>query len=170
MLTAAMTTEIRINGQLRQVESDASTPLLYVLRNELGLTAAKYGCGVEQCGACAVLVGGESVLSCGLPLRAVGEREVVTLEGLAGAAGEDPDRGWHPIQAAFLAENAAQCAYCVPGIMIATAALLAWNEDPDDAEIRRALAPHLCRCGSHPRILRAVRRAARELGGGVASS
>jgi nicotinate dehydrogenase subunit A len=148
--------ELRVNGRDHRVEVDPSTPLLYVLRNDLGLRAAKFGCGLEQCGACTVIVGGEAVMSCTLPVGRVGAREVLTVEGLA-------DEGeLHPVQRAFLAENAAQCAYCVPGILMETVALLAWNAAPAEAEIRRALSPHLCRCGAHPRILRAVRRAARE--------
>jgi len=153
---------LEVNGKERRVTCDPSTPLLLVLRNDLGLCAAKYGCGLEQCGACAVLVGGESTLSCTLPVGEVGGREVVTVEGLPALA-DGTDDALHPVQRAFLAENAGQCAYCVPGILIATTALLAWNDDPDDTEIRRALTPHLCRCGAHPRILRAVKRAAREL-------
>jgi nicotinate dehydrogenase subunit A len=147
---------LRVNGQDHRVEVDPSTPLLYVLRNDLGLRAAKFGCGLEQCGACTVIVGGEAVMSCTLPVGSVGAREVLTVEGLA-----DGDE-LHPVQRAFLAENAAQCAYCVPGILMETVALLAWNAAPAEAEIRRALSSHLCRCGAHPRILRAVRRAARE--------
>jgi aerobic-type carbon monoxide dehydrogenase small subunit (CoxS/CutS family) len=153
--------ELQVNGERHRVACDPATPLLYVLRNDLGLCAAKYGCGLEQCGACAVLVAGESTLSCRLPIARVAGREVITVEGLPGLWGDGADL--HPVQRAFLAENAAQCAWCVPGILIATTALLSWNDDPDDAAIRRALAPHLCRCGAHPRILRAVRRAAREL-------
>jgi nicotinate dehydrogenase subunit A len=152
-----MDLELHVNGVTRRVRGDGSTPLLYVLRNDLGLRAAKYGCGLEQCGACAVLVNGTSTLTCALPVREAVGKEIVTVEGLAG------DGELHPLQRAFLAENAAQCAYCIPGILIAAAGLLAWNDEPDDAEIARALAPHLCRCGAHPRILRAVKRAAREL-------
>ncbi len=149
--------ELRVNGRVEQIDSDPSTPLLYVLRNDLGLRAAKFGCGLEQCGACTVIVGGEAVMSCALPVGRVGDREVLTVEGLA--SGE----ALHPVQEAFLAESAAQCAYCVPGILMETVALLAWNDAPEEAEIRRALDTHLCRCGAHPRILRAVRRAARAL-------
>jgi aerobic-type carbon monoxide dehydrogenase small subunit (CoxS/CutS family) len=148
--------ELRVNGKLRQVDADAATPLLYVLRNDLGLSAAKFGCGLSQCGACTVLVGGEAVMSCALLLGEVRGREVTTLEGLA-QGGE-----LHPVQRAFLEESAAQCAYCIPGIVMETVALLAWNGAPSEDEIRRALDSHLCRCGAHPRILRAVRRAARE--------
>lgn len=154
---AAEAVELRVNGETHRLEVDPATPLLYVLRNDLGLRAAKFGCGLEQCGSCAVLVGAESTLSCKLPIGRVADREITTVEGLAG------DGELHPIQRAFLEEQAAQCAYCVPGILIATAALLAWNDDPSDEEIRQSLTPHLCRCGAHPRILRAVKRAAREL-------
>ncbi len=150
------TIELRVNGRLERVEVDPATPLLYVLRNDLGLRAAKFGCGLEQCGACTVIVGGEALMSCALAVGRVGAREVLTVEGLA--QGDE----LHPVQRAFLAENAAQCAYCVPGILMETVALLAWNSSPSEEEIRRVLQPHLCRCGAHPRILRAVRRAARE--------
>jgi aerobic-type carbon monoxide dehydrogenase small subunit (CoxS/CutS family) len=149
--------ELEVNGERRVLELDPSTPLLYVLRNDLGLRAAKFGCGLEQCGACTVLVGGEAVLSCALPVGRVAGREIVTLEGLA------RDGEIHPLQRAFLEEQAAQCAYCVPGIVMAAAALLAWNDAPSSHEIARALAGHLCRCGAHARILRAIRRAAAEL-------
>ena len=148
-----------VNGRRRQVDVDPSTPLLFVLRNDLELTSAKFGCGLEQCGACTVLVGGEASLSCGLPVGRVDGREVITLEGLA-TNGE-----LHPLQRAFIAENAMQCGYCVPGIIMAAAALLAWSSDPDDAQIRRQLASNLCRCGAHPRMLAAVKRAAREVAG-----
>jgi nicotinate dehydrogenase subunit A len=149
--------ELEVNGEKRTVEVEPATPLLYVLRNDLGLLAAKYGCGTEQCGACTVIVGGEAVQSCGLPVSRVNGREVQTVEGLATSA------ELHPLQRAFLAEQAAQCAYCVPGVMMAAAALLAWNDDPTDADLHRALEPNLCRCGAQPRMLRAIRRAAAEL-------
>jgi aerobic-type carbon monoxide dehydrogenase small subunit (CoxS/CutS family) len=148
--------ELRVNGRVERVDVDPATPLLYVLRNDLGLRAAKFGCGLEQCGACTVIAGGEAQMSCRLPVGQVGAREVLTVEGLA--EGET----LHPVQQAFLAENAAQCAYCVPGILMETVALLAWSSAPTEQDIRRALDTHLCRCGAHPRILRAVRRAARE--------
>lgn len=151
--------ELHVNGGRRRVTVDPATPLLYVLRNDLGLRAAKFGCGLEQCGACTVLVGGEAVLSCALPVARVGAREVRTVEGLREGA------ALHPLQKAFLEEQAAQCAYCVPGVLMAAAALLAWNDDPSDEDLRRALAGNLCRCGAHPRMLRAIRRAAREMRG-----
>jgi len=143
---------LRVNGTEHPLRIAPQTPLLTVLRSVLGLRAAKYGCGLEQCGACTVLVGAQALPSCRLPVGEVGEREVQTVEGLA-----QGDR-LHPVQEAFLAENAAQCAYCIPGIMMQTVGLLAWNDSPTEAEIRRALDGHLCRCGAHPRILRAVRR------------
>jgi nicotinate dehydrogenase subunit A len=147
---------LRVNGRAVQVTAPPHAPLLYVLRNDLGLRAAKFGCGLEQCGACTVLVGGEPVLACSFPLSRLDGREVTTVEGLAEGG------ALHPVQRAFFAESAGQCAYCIPGILMETVALLAWNADPSDAEIRRALSSHLCRCGAHPRILRAVRRAAQE--------
>jgi nicotinate dehydrogenase subunit A len=155
--TAPETLTLTVNGRRREVAVDPATPLLYVLRNDLGLRAAKLGCGLSQCGACAVLVGGEAVMSCGLPVGRVGEREITTVEGLADG------EAWHPIQRAFLAENAAQCGFCIPGMMIAAAALLAWNAAPSRDDMVRALSGHLCRCGAHPRILRAILRAAQEM-------
>jgi nicotinate dehydrogenase subunit A len=148
--------ELRVNGTLRSVEVDPATPLLWVLRDELGLTGAKYGCGLEQCGACAVLCDGRKLLSCVTPVGALAGREITTIEGLA------PDGELDALQRAFVAEQAAQCGYCVPGILIAAKALLAAKPLPDDAEIRAALASHLCRCGTHPRMLRAVRRVVAE--------
>ncbi len=155
---SGVTFGLRITGEQHEIAADPETPLIYVLRDELGLKGTKLGCGLEQCGACAVLVGGESTLSCRLPVGQVAGREITTVEGLA------ENGNLHPIQRAFLEEQAAQCGYCTPGILIATAALLAWNDAPSDQDIRRALNPHLCRCGVHSRVLRAVRRAARELG------
>ena len=134
----------------------ADTPLLLVLRNELGLRAAKYGCGLEQCRVCTVLVDGEPVPSCAAPVGGFAGREIVTLEGLG--TPEHP----HPLQRAFLEESAAQCGYCIPAMILAAKALLDSNPSPSDAEIRAALEEHLCRCGTHPRILAAVRRAAAE--------
>lgn len=153
----AETVELRVNGETHRLALDPSTPLLFVLRNDLGLRAAKLGCGLEQCGTCTVLVAGEASFSCRLPIGELAGREVVTLEGL-GSDGE-----LHPLQRAFIEETAAQCAFCVPGVIMAAAGLLAWNDDPSDAEIRRALAPQLCRCGAHVRMIRAVRSAAEEL-------
>ncbi len=143
--------ELHVNGVLHHVEADPSTPLIFVLRNQLDLTGAKLGCGLEQCGACAVLVDGEKVLSC---VRAVSEFEkceIVTVEGLA-------EGGNSEVQRAFIEENAAQCGYCTPGIVIAVTALLDRNRRPDDGEIRQALKDHLCRCGSHSSVLKAIDR------------
>lgn len=149
-----MTSPIRItvNGASHDVVATPETPLLAVLRNELGLNAAKYGCGFGRCGACAVHVDGELALSCVVPVGEVGGRDVVTLEGLG-----TPD-ALHPLQQAVLDEQAAQCGYCTPGIIMTAAALLQRNPHPADAEIRAALDGTLCRCGAHPRVLRAIRR------------
>jgi len=139
------------------VDADPETALLWVLRDELGLTGTKYGCGLEQCGACAVLCDGRAVLSCATPVETFVGRELRTIEGVAiGGV-------LHALQRAFVAEQAAQCGYCVPGILIALVALLERTRTPGDAEVTAALADHLCRCGAHPRMLRAVRRAAQEL-------
>ena len=146
--------EITVNGQSHAVQADPETPLLYVLRNELNLNAAKFGCGLAQCGACTVHVDGEPVRSCVLPVSEVAGAEVTTLEGLGTAEAS------HPIQQAFLEEQAVQCGFCIPGMMMSAAALLAQNSQPNDADIREALSGNLCRCGTHVRILRAVQRAA----------
>ena len=148
------TISLRVNDRVHEVDVAPETPLLYVLRNDLGLKGAKFGCGLEQCGACTVLVGAEPVLSCGLAVGRVGDREITTVEGLGRAD------ALHPVQQAFLDERAAQCGYCTPGLIMATAALLAWNGNPSDADIHRALAGQLCRCGAHARVVRAVKRAA----------
>jgi nicotinate dehydrogenase subunit A len=144
---------LRVNRRECRVHVDPGTPLLYVLRNDLGLTAAKFGCGFEQCYACAVIADGEAVTSCATPAGAFVGKEITTLEGLG-----TPDR-LHPLQEAFLEEEAAQCGYCIPGILICAKALIDRAPDPSDEEIRAALAPHLCRCGAHARIVKAVRRA-----------
>jgi nicotinate dehydrogenase subunit A len=142
-----------VNGKRHIVQAVGDTPLLYVLRNELELTGPQYGCGEETCGACMVLIGSEARLSCKLPVSAVGPSRVTTLEGLV-EEGE-----LHPVQRAFLDEQASQCGYCLNGMIIRTAALLWKTPHPSDLQIRQALDGNLCRCGSHPRILRAVRRA-----------
>jgi nicotinate dehydrogenase subunit A len=145
---------LRVNGAERRVAVDPATPLLYVLRNDLGLTAAKFGCGLEQCHACAVLVDGEAVTSCATAVEAFVGKKITTLEGLG-----TPER-LHPVQQAFLDEDAGQCGYCVPGMIVATVALLDAHPQPTDEQIREALDRNLCRCGSQPRIVRAVRAAA----------
>jgi nicotinate dehydrogenase subunit A len=143
-----------INGRRHQVDADPTTPLLYVLRDDLGLNGAKYGCGLGQCGACTVLVDGKPVLSCITPAALVENRPVTTLEGL----GTIDDPG--PLQRAFIEEQAAQCGFCIPGMIMRAQALLQRNPAPSDADIRQALRTNLCRCGTHMRILAAVRRAA----------
>ena len=146
--------ELDINGRRERVSAEPDTALLYVLRNDLGLTGAKLGCGLEQCRACAVLVDGEIATSCAAPVEAFVGRAIVTVEGLAGG------ERLHPVQQAFIDEEAAQCGYCIPGMVIGAVALLERIPDPSEDEIRAALDPHLCRCGSHARIVKAVRRAA----------
>ncbi len=144
---------LNVNDAVESVEASPETPLLYILRNDLSLNGPKYGCGLGECGACAVLVDGRAVRSCTIPLRAVGARRVTTLEGLG-----TPEH-LHPVQAAFIDEAAAQCGYCLNGMIIATAALLNRSANPDEEAIREALRHHLCRCGTHMEILAAARRA-----------
>ena len=144
-----------VNGRRHEVDDDPDTPLLYVLRGTLGLNAAKFGCGLGQCGACTVMVDSRAVLSCITPVSAVASRRVTTVEGLGTA--ERPG----PMQRAFIEEQAAQCGYCIPGMMMRAQALLQSTPDASEEQIRRALEPNLCRCGTHMRILRAVGRAAR---------
>ena len=146
--------EITVNGRPYRVAASPNTPLLYVLRNELGLNSVRFGCGLARCGACTVHLDGEPVRSCALPVGDVAGRGVVTLEGLG-----TPD-DLHPLQRAFLDEQAAQCGYCTPGMIMAAAHLLGRNGRPTEAEIRAALDGTLCRCGAHVRIVRAVQRAA----------
>lgn len=154
-----MTISVVVNGTRAHVDTEPDTALLYVLRNHLGLTGTRFGCGLGVCGACSVLIDGRPVYSCDTPLWAVGEREVTTVEGLG--TPEHP----HPVAAAIEKGQAAQCGYCVSGIVIAAAALLAENDDPTDAQVRAALEGNLCRCGAHNRIVRAVLAAARDLRG-----
>src|SRR5437870_11984762 len=149
-----MRTQLRVNGRVTTVDVDPATPLLYVLRNDLKLNGAKFGCGLGQCGACTVMVDGEAVYSCLTPILLLQGRSIKTLEGLGTA--ERPG----PLQQAFIDEQAAQCGYCIPGMIMRAQALLQKNAHASDAEIRTQLQSHLCRCGTHVRILRAVRRAA----------
>lgn len=144
---------LNVNDQPHNVEADPRTPLLYVLRDDLKLNAAKFGCGLGQCGACTVLLDGKPVLSCVTPIALLAGKKVTTLEGLGTA--QEPA----PIQRAFMEEQAAQCGYCIPGMMMRAQALLQANPQAGDAEIRKTLEPHLCRCGTHMRILRAIHRA-----------
>src|SRR5438552_13991742 len=156
------TTRLIINGSAVSVTADEQTPLLEVLRNHLGLVGTKFGCGLEQCGCCMVLVDGRPEKSCGKALSTVAGKNILTIEGLG-----TPDRP-HPLQQAFLDEQAGQCGYCLSGILISAKALLDRNPAPSRAEIAAALDDNICRCGSHVRILRAVERAARLLREGAA--
>ena len=142
-----------VNGKPRTVQAAPDTPLLHVLRNELGLTGPHFGCGEEKCGACMVLIGDKATQSCKMPVSEVGQARITTLEGLI------EEGQLHLVQRAFIEEQAAQCGYCLNGMIITTAALLWKKPHPSDAQIREALDGNLCRCGSHLRILRAVRRA-----------
>ena len=151
---------LTVNGKARTIKTEADRPLLEVLREDLGLTGTKYGCGEGQCRACTVLLDGKAITSCLTPVSAAAGKKVVTIEGLA------KDRELHPVQQAFAAEGAIQCGYCVPGMILTTAALLKRNSRPTDARIFDALNGNLCRCCGYTRILAAVRRAA-ELNGGA---
>jgi len=150
---------LTVNGQPREVMTDPEAPLLYVLRNDLGLTGTKFGCGLGQCGACTVIVGGQAVRSCLLPVRAVAGQVVTTIEGLG-----SPERP-HPLQATFIEEQAAQCGYCTPGIVMTAKVLLDQTPRPTEVQVKQALAGVLCRCGTHERVIRAVMRAASMAGG-----
>jgi nicotinate dehydrogenase subunit A len=154
-------TRLIVNGSAVGVTADGETPLLDILRNHLGLTGTKFGCGQEQCGCCMVLVDGRPEKSCGKALSAVAGRQIVTIEGLG-----TRDRP-HPLQTAFLDEQAGQCGYCLAGILISAKALLEHNPAPSRTEIVQALDDHICRCGSHNRILRAIERAAARMREGV---
>ncbi len=146
-----------VNGQQRSIDAAPQTPLLNVLRNDLGLNGAKYGCGEGQCGTCTVLVNGAAIRSCVTPIGSLGNARITTLEGLGNL--ERP----HALQKAFITEQAAQCGYCISGMIMTASALLAKTRNPDDAAIRAALDGNLCRCGTHNRIVRAVQRAAKEM-------
>lgn len=156
-----MTERIRftVNDRPVELDTDGTTPLLAVLREELGLRGSHFGCGTEQCGACMVLIDGEPMHSCARDVASVAGRHVTTVEGLA------RDGALHPLQQAFLDEQAGQCGYCLSGILVSAAALLARNSTPSRAEIVAALDPHLCRCGIHNRVIRAVQNAAATLAG-----
>ena len=145
--------EIQVNGSKRSVQADADSPLLYVLRDQLELHGPKFGCGLGQCGACTVHIDGKAVRSCSYPVSAVGKRPVTTLEGLGSSAKPSP------LQQAFIDEQAAQCGYCINGMVMQAADLLKRNPKPTEAQIREGLAVNLCRCGTHQRIVRAVQRA-----------
>ena len=148
---------LTINGREQVVDVDPQTPLIYVLRNDFKLKGTKFGCGLEQCGACMVLVDGNAEFSCSTPVAAFADKAITTIEGIGSV-----DQ-LHPIQKAFVTERAAQCGYCIPGIIVSTKALLDVNPDPTDLQIREALSDHLCRCGTHASIVKAVIRAAKEV-------
>jgi nicotinate dehydrogenase subunit A len=151
-----MAISLKVNGVSRSVPAEPDTPLLYVLRNDLELNGAKFGCGLAQCGACTVLVDGKAVRSCVTPISAVGTSEITTIEGLGSVAKP------HALQHAFIEEQAAQCGYCTNGMIMSAKELLDRNPRPSEGDVRAALAGNLCRCGTHNRIIRAVLRAAKE--------
>jgi nicotinate dehydrogenase subunit A len=153
--------KLNVNGRVHPVDADPQTPLLYVLRDDLQLNGAKFGCGLGQCGACTVMVEGEAVFSCITPISVLEGRRITTLEGLGTA--QSPG----PMQRAFIAEQAAQCGYCIPGMMLRAQALLERHPGASEAEIRAALQPNLCRCGTHMRIVRAVVQASAAMKGGA---
>ena len=151
------TFRIRVNGRDFEVRAEANTPLLYILRNDLKLKGTRFGCGDGQCGACNVLFDGNPVQSCDTPLWSVPGHDITTIEGIGG------ESGLHPVQQAFIDEQAIQCGYCVDGIVISAVALLRREKNPTDAQIAAVLNRNLCRCGTHVRILRAIRRAGRAM-------
>lgn len=148
---------LNVNGAARTVTVDSGTPLLYVLRNDLELSGPRFGCGLSQCGACAVLVDGKATRSCVLPVDAAAGKKITTLEGLSSGT------NLHPLQRAFVAEQAAQCGYCANGMIMTAKALLDRTPQPTEAQVRKALGANLCRCGTHNRIVRAVLRASKEV-------
>ena len=149
--------ELTVNGARHRVRTQEDTPLLYVLRNDLELNGAKFGCGLGQCGACTVIVDGEAVRSCSFPVALAAGKQITTIEGLGTI--DKP----HPVQKAFIDEQAAQCGYCINGMIMTATALLQRNPQADDSQVRQALAGNLCRCGTHSRILRAIARAGKEM-------
>ncbi len=155
---------LKVNGVERSVHAEPDTPLLYILRNDLKLKGAKYGCGLGQCGSCMVLIDGHNVMSCDTPLWAAAGKSITTIEALGSLDAPGV------LQRAFIAEQAAQCGYCLSGIIMTAAALLARNPDPTEADIKQALARNLCRCGTHTRMIKAVQRAAREMATAKAAS
>jgi nicotinate dehydrogenase subunit A len=154
-----MATNLKVNGKSHSVPAEPDTPLLYVLRNDLALNGAKFGCGLAQCGACTVLVDGKPVRSCITPIGSLGSAEITTIEGLG-----TPDKP-HPLQKAFIHEQAAQCGYCINGMIMSAKELLDRKPAATEGEVKEALAGNLCRCGTHNRIVGAVMRAGREMSG-----
>jgi nicotinate dehydrogenase subunit A len=155
--STASSVRVEVNGRLVDVEADPATPLLYVLRNDLGLCGTRFGCGLGQCGSCTVLLDGRARTSCDLPVSDVADRRVTTIEGIS--VGDE----LHPVQVAIVEEGAGQCGYCLSGIVMTAVALLAEEPNADEARIRVALEANICRCGAHARIVRAVIRAARSM-------
>ena len=153
-----MAISLKVNGSSRSIAADPDTPLLYVLRNDFELNGAKFGCGLAQCGACTVLIEGRPARSCITQISSLGNAEITTIEGLGTV--EQP----HPVQRAFIEEQAAQCGYCINGMIMAAKALLDTNPHPTERDVREALSANLCRCGTHGRIIRAVLRAAQDMG------
>jgi nicotinate dehydrogenase subunit A len=145
---------LNVNGKSRMVDTDPTTPLLYVLRGDLELNGPRFGCGLSQCGACTVIIDGNTVRSCSFPVSSAQNKKITTLEGLGTVAHP------HALQQAFVDEQAAQCGYCMNGMIMSAKVLLDRNPHPSDDDIKRALDPNLCRCGSHLRVIRAVKRAA----------
>ncbi|GGM22706.1 (2Fe-2S)-binding protein [Pseudomonas asuensis] len=143
-----------VNDTTYEIDVDPRTPLLYVLRNDLGIISPKFGCGLSECGACTVLADGRPVRACCVPVGSLASQKIVTVEGLG-----TPERP-HPLQQAFIDEQAAQCGYCIPGMLMSAQALLAQNSSPTDEQVRQALAGNLCGCGTHIRIVKAIQRAA----------
>ncbi|WP_306591982.1 (2Fe-2S)-binding protein [Geothrix sp. 21YS21S-4] len=145
--------QLTVNGRVRTVDADADTPLLWILRDNLGLTGTKFGCGQGVCGSCVVHLDGKAARSCQTPIKEAAGHSVVTVEGLS-------KDGSHPVQKAWLAEDVSQCGYCQPGMIMTAAALLKWKARPTDGDIDEAFADHICRCGTYPRVRKAVKRAA----------
>jgi len=152
------TYHLNVNSSRKMVETEADTPLLYVLRDYLELNGPKFGCGLAQCGSCKILVNGKSINSCMIPISSIGDAEIITLEGLTTNKGK-----LHAVQQAFVDEQAAQCGYCLNGMVMTAVGLLNSNSNPDEMEIKTALQGNLCRCGTHTRIIRAIKTAAKSL-------
>tara|TARA_R110000851_G_scaffold80804_2_gene177594 strand:- start:1347 stop:1811 length:465 start_codon:yes stop_codon:yes gene_type:complete len=152
------TYHLNVNGSQKMVETEADTPLLYVLRDYLELNGPKFGCGLAQCGSCKILVNGKSINSCMIPISSIGDAEIITLEGLTTNKGK-----LHAVQQAFVDEQAAQCGYCLNGMVMTAVGLLNSNPNPDETQIKTALQGNLCRCGTHTRIIRAIKTAAKSL-------
>ena len=149
-------TELKINGKVYQVNAEEDTPLLWAIRDSIGLTGTKYGCGIQQCGACTVLIKGRAVRSCGVTISEVAGDEITTIEGLS-------PESRHPVQKAWIAEQVPQCGYCQSGQIMSAVALVDSNPDPDEQEIIQAMEGNLCRCGTYTRIKTAIRQAAQEV-------